>query len=976
MNILICNERLLFRFGVDRLLLILAENFRQQGHHVTVIANNFDESAVKNAADLIYRIPDGAESYIQLDTFTSKWIDRAWDELFWKSKPDIAIIGGWPFFSTIPVLEKRNCRTLFIDCGSVPLDGFEGHAREIQLYLKELRKTHLPSLSMISPISEFIATSQSMLDAPDVPAKTILLGGDHMANAIWDTPSGAAESLTSIHRIALKGKRLNIINLGRWEPGCYKNSENVFAISDLLSRKDIDHNIFVLADPQQFECAESLRDHVHPVGFPSDLQLQELMRTCDVGISVSTWEGFNLPLAEMQWLNKPALVFDVAAHPEVVIHPWYLCSDTAEMVEKLAQLYHSADILSARHWKDRTRFHRDFRWERVVGKYIDLIGEMGRLRKCVLIDVSNAAIDPANSGVIRVNRRLCRELQQFLEPVFVMWDPSIMQYVFPNEVEYRQLSQYHGPTISTSLPRSSIAKRELLTDHPALYRGTNSWLLLTETIFEKNGINIRNFCQQAGIRTAAIFYDAIPVLRPDYVKDSAIRENHADYMRGISHCDVVIPISGFSGQCLDTFWKEQKLDGTWIHTNTLPGEFGGTPRVSRFKASSLAGPIRMLCVSTLEPRKGHRNIIKALKALAKNHPDFDWEITFVGNRYAGAQDIADEMTTFCQTEQRAKWLGIVDDDILRQAYSDSTFTIYASEIEGFGMPIMESLWHGKPCICHSSGVMSELAMGGGCLTADITSTERVAEAIFKLGSDSALRQRLTEEACTRSIKTWEEYTSSFVDILDTVRLAEQDKRPESSEVEAAVAESLSLIQNYGISTASRVFLNALFRRTAIGSTLLVSDKPVTMSLEMPDSRTIFSFSPSSGNNDVYTCANNIIQINGPVEISLPLVLEELDIRGPYPDSLLVLSDNGELVKQVLDIARDYSTKQPFAIYLETHAQHATELQRQLEARNDRTTIARHDDAEAGTKDTIVTLGDGEFHKQVVFSIVHPQQTGH
>lgn len=188
MNILICNERLLFRFGVDRLLLILAENLRKQGHHVTVIANNFNESVVKNAADQIYRIPDGAEAYIQLDTFTSKWIDRAWDELFWKSKPDVAIIGGWPFFSTIPVLEKHNCRTLFIDCGSVPLDGFEGHAREIQLYLKELRKKHLPSLTKISPISQFIATSQSVIDAPRCHPKRSCSAG-----ITWQTRSGTMQ---------------------------------------------------------------------------------------------------------------------------------------------------------------------------------------------------------------------------------------------------------------------------------------------------------------------------------------------------------------------------------------------------------------------------------------------------------------------------------------------------------------------------------------------------------------------------------------------------------------------------------------------------------------------------------------------------------------------------------------------------------------------------------------------------------------
>jgi 5-methyltetrahydropteroyltriglutamate--homocysteine methyltransferase len=42
------------------------------------------------------------------------------------------------------------------------------------------------------------------------------------------------------------------------------------------------------------------------------------MGTVDLGVSVSLWEGFNLPLAEMQWGGRGVLVFDCGAHPEVV----------------------------------------------------------------------------------------------------------------------------------------------------------------------------------------------------------------------------------------------------------------------------------------------------------------------------------------------------------------------------------------------------------------------------------------------------------------------------------------------------------------------------------------------------------------------------------------------------------------------------------------------------------------------------------
>jgi hypothetical protein len=45
-------------------------------------------------------------------------------------------------------------------------------------------------------------------------------------------------------------------------------------------------------------------------------------------------------------------------------------------------------------------------------------------RRVLLVDCTNAAIDPANPGVIRVTRRLGHALQQDSEllPIFSRWD--------------------------------------------------------------------------------------------------------------------------------------------------------------------------------------------------------------------------------------------------------------------------------------------------------------------------------------------------------------------------------------------------------------------------------------------------------------------------------------------------------------------------------------------------------------------------
>ena len=58
-------------------------------------------------------------------------------------------------------------------------------------------------------------------------------------------------------------------------------------------------------------------------------------RAVDAGISVSRWEGFNLPVVELQYLEKHAFAYRLAAHPEVVVSGEQLCAET---IAALAQV--------------------------------------------------------------------------------------------------------------------------------------------------------------------------------------------------------------------------------------------------------------------------------------------------------------------------------------------------------------------------------------------------------------------------------------------------------------------------------------------------------------------------------------------------------------------------------------------------------------------------------------------------------------
>ena len=769
MKILLCNERFLFRFGVDRVLILLGEGLKRRGHTLDVMANRFEPKQIEQFARKIIEVPAGGDSYLNLNEFTARWLTPYLQEhLCGHERPDVVVLGGWPFFAAIPVFRACGIKVVFLDCGAVPLDGMDESQRVTQEKLRTLRRAFIPQCDRVIAISRFIAKTQSEVDsAHGAPVSSILLGADHLERQDWSTASlqTAEKEIGYLRDLRATGRKV-ILNLGRWENGNYKNSAALIDVLRGVRARVPEAVVLVLSDGKDMTIPADLAGHIIAIGYPSDATLRALMKEADVGVSVSLWEGFNLPMAEMQWAGKPVVAFNVGAHPEVIAHAWLLALDIEQMVVRLCDCLQNTGLPPTIDDQDALEsFRAGFRWEQVIDRYEesllaltappDATRTSGSLQ--LFVDVSNSARDPANSGVIRVTRSLCRAMQQWCSPIFVLWDPSIGAYVYPTEAEYRQLGTFHGPAqlgyhiISPNEHRIAVTR-----DYVARRPCGDRWLLLPEITLEANGQRIRAFAHNLGMRLAAIFYDAIPILRPDLCRDVSIRDNHADYMAGLAQCDVIFPISQYSGQCLVDFWRDHTIATTKVLPALLPEQFMAGPRIVRPTPLG-SGQIRILCVSTLEPRKNHSTLLEAMRLLSVQQPQLSWSLTLVGNRYAGGDDIAAMVHEACVNDSRIQWLGVAEDERLRAEYATCSFTVYPSFVEGYGMPIVESLWHAKPCICHEAGVMAELAGQGGCLTTNVLDAQRLCDAIFRLCSEPSLYTRLAKQASRRPMRDWSAY---------------------------------------------------------------------------------------------------------------------------------------------------------------------------------------------------------------------------
>ena len=195
----------------------------------------------------------------------------------------------------------------------------------------------------------------------------------------------------------------------------------------------------------------------------------------------------------------------------------------------------------------------------------------------------------------------------------------------------------------------------------------------------------------------------------------------------------------------------------------LPGEVVGQNRCAA-KDIDFSGPVTILCVSTLDPRKNHKTLLEAfdLAYAAILHPV---KLHLVGDRYEGLEFIADLVERAASRNRSVIWHGRATDDQLSEFYRDCHFTVYPSLVEGFGLPIVESLWNRRPCICANFGEMAEIAKDGGCLTCDVRDPSQLSQAMVALATQPALREKLINEIECRESRTWSDYAAEICENL-------------------------------------------------------------------------------------------------------------------------------------------------------------------------------------------------------------------
>ena len=516
----------------------------------------------------------------------------------------------------------------------------------------------------------------------------------------------------------------------------------------------------------------------------SDEQLDTLYRSCSFTVFPSVEEGFGLPILESLWYAKPCICANFGAMREAAEGGGCLAVDTRdgnELLQAIVRLAEEPSLLDK--LSEQAVMRSISTWNEYGQRFIALLDEVSNPLKqmgVIYYWVDHTATYPANSGIQRVLRGLARALIELgLKLIPVKWDEVNKQFYSPSEDELDHLAGWNGPEPSEW---SAWVDPSQLT--------ASDWILipeLTSYLQHTSLTDIKRYASACKLRIASIFYDAIPFkMQEIYPREASYA--HEQYMRGLNEFDLILPISQFSRVDLLSF-----LSGTLLRTHSLedriqasvlPGEFLESVRITDIKQEASA-LVKILCVGTIEPRKNHLSLLQAFSQVVQQSKR-QVELTIVGG--TPFPELAAQVQDYVDTVPGIRWEKDINDTRLRELYAECDFTVYPSLEEGFGLPILESLWYARPCICRDSGAMAEAAEGGGCLAVETANPDVLADALLRLAEDDAFRIELAHQAVNRPFKTWLDYAREVA-----MRMAKERYIP----LQQPLPESISAAEFYG-----------------------------------------------------------------------------------------------------------------------------------------------------------------------------------
>ncbi|MDV6331036.1 glycosyltransferase family 1 protein [Asticcacaulis sp. 201] len=333
----------------------------------------------------------------------------------------------------------------------------------------------------------------------------------------------------------------------------------------------------------------------------------------------------------------------------------------------------------------------------MLGRRSDQRGE-----HTLFVDVSELVRKDSRSGIQRVTRGILRELLKSPPPGY-----RVMPVCASEKADgYRSAVEFLFNF--TGLPDLDLAEEPIDVKPDDIFLGLDLHLVIAprqEAFLSQ--------MRQAGAKVYFIVYDLLPLILPAYFPEGT-EMAYMNWLGSIAKHDGIICISRTVADELNTWLDKSYADGNALNIGYfyLGSDIRGEqsikgPSVEDQRLISAIKHNRIfLTVSTVEPRKGHLQTLKAMERLWADGKDVCWVV--VGAKGWNVEALSDRMVKHAEFGKRLFWLKNVSDRFLEELYRSADCLIFASEGEGFGLPLVEAMQHNLPVVARDLPVFREV----------------------------------------------------------------------------------------------------------------------------------------------------------------------------------------------------------------------------------------------------------------------------
>lgn len=219
-----------------------------------------------------------------------------------------------------------------------------------------------------------------------------------------------------------------------------------------------------------------------------------------------------------------------------------------------------------------------------------------------------------------------------------------------------------------------------------------------------------------GVKLHVLVYDLLPLQHPEWFNPKTTR-NFKRWVKWLAvYADSAICISETVKMEL-AMWLNAKFGLT---PGTLPASsivLGadieasapsvGLPPNTEFLLARFRNTPTVLMVGTLEPRKGHDQVLAAFELLWQQTSPAPL-LVIAGHPGWKTEALQLQLQQHPQAGKRVLWLQNASDELLQALYAACRGVVVASRAEGFGLPLVEAALHGKPLLVRDLPVFREI----------------------------------------------------------------------------------------------------------------------------------------------------------------------------------------------------------------------------------------------------------------------------